>query len=1153
MSKLFNAGNRRYYSLKKMEYIRPIVFPGHGNVAGVNNLEAASIQAGRIGISSTGDITNVRTLSATGTISTQANFVMKEFTSSGKIQSDGPLFVLANGFYDYTSVGSSDADFAGTAPYYTQDYPTQLPDAYPHKVYIWPISNDNTSHLTITQGTSIYIYNFGVGNYTPTELVSQFNNSLQAQNQSPITLAYDATTDVFTFGVDDTIGQAVQGPPAVDVVRNYTLEFQIGTQSQLLCFMGFITKAQAQGTDLVHPVTTLSSTGRRLSSTHATAFAHTAGASQGYYCGGRNKDLSYSAWSPVSQTWVGPSASQSATMEFFKTLDSGRSDNGLTNEQVLVDILGPSNLLEAKASLTVPIFDINTSPSYTISSTTSQRRQVVNSFLAISDEGYILLTGSEDEPNKRTTTRPGALIGNKPNKTHLVLRNRDPKQLSAGPGILFQGSSDNATALSNANEMVLAQIKAVPAPFDATTRDTSTGGQLVFYTASTDSLDTTYNLNNPVEAMRVNHNQQVEVGALSTTPNITTLPLAPKLAVHGNVLAQQSLQVKKSLVVSSTDVTIVPTDTALRVEGPTRITQDLTVDGNLYCPSIQTLQTQLHDLVSILGDQYSEIQVVASPTPTYSGITVTDRMTVDRITGIHPGTSIITMNTGVFTTLSFVAGTGSTLAVSSFINCPTITTNNLTASTNITAASANIGSLSISSMSVTGSVASAGGSFSTLSFTSGSTDTLLTNSLIFQNGSGNSLNLASSLVTPSAYVGNLSFTTASGPTLAATNATFSTLAFQQGTGNTLVVNGSATCSTLTALTSMICPLASFTTLNFISANGGALTLSASIAVPNVSFSNAVGTTLTTTTLQFNNATGSTLTSSTITFASGTGTSLSLQTLTSSTIHGNNVAFSTATVTCMTSSSLYFNSAMGTSLTLTTLLCPSVSFSSGYAQSLSLTSLTAANMDFSTAIGTSMYLQTLTSSNLTFATGAGTSLSLTSLTSANLTFGSAVGTSLTFATGDGTSLSLTSLTSSNITFVSGIGTSLTSSNITFATGAGTSLSLTSLTSANITFVSGIGTSLTSSNITFATGAGTSLSLVSLTSSTITFGSCVGTSLTSSNLTFATGAGTSLSLTSLTSANITFGSAVGTSLTFSNLTFDTGAGTSLSLTLTLTPDL
>jgi hypothetical protein len=122
MSKLFSAANRRSDKLKHLDYIKPVTIED-GKISGLQNVKTSTLDSGPISINSFGDVTGVRTLKASGIIETGASLKMKEFSSTGRIQTEGPLMVLSNGYYDFSSVGSTDADYGRTF--------------LRHMVYIW--------------------------------------------------------------------------------------------------------------------------------------------------------------------------------------------------------------------------------------------------------------------------------------------------------------------------------------------------------------------------------------------------------------------------------------------------------------------------------------------------------------------------------------------------------------------------------------------------------------------------------------------------------------------------------------------------------------------------------------------------------------------------------------------------------------------------------------------------------------------------------------------------------------------------------------------------------------------------------------------------------------------------------------------------------
>lgn len=591
MSHLFRSSHRRTDYVQSLQYLRPIEIDTVGGVRGVRNLTTSRLQAGTVNISPTGIVTGVRTLSASGTIETQGDFRMREFNSTGRIQSEGPIVVLSKGYYGYHAVGSEDADYGGQAPYYLLTYPTILPGTYPQTTRLWAAANENEPHLLITQGTMTYYFLFSVNVYTPEDLLDAF----EEQNTGPLVLEYNAAADVFTLSVDDAAGALIEpGAPS----PNYRQEFQLGVSSRLLGLMGFIRRTEALSGDIT---TSLTSTNRILPSSQPTAFVQSLGAAQGFYQGGRNQDLSFSLWSPVSQTWTGPGSSQYASVEFYKTMSSARRTAALGNEQVRFDVLTPDSLVEAVASVRSPIFRVNSNTNGSIVTQTRSEpaltRNSVLTYMNVTDEGHIVLTGCDAEPDKRTTLTPSErtlLVGHQPHRANLVIRIRDVKHSDGGPSMAFQGSCDN-TQVTEETECVYAEIKAVPAPFTEGQRDRLPGGQLVFMTGSQET-NLSYTSRNPREAMRINHEQQVHVGYHEDSADISEHTLKPLLYVEGNAIVQGTMQAASLAVTGS--VSFMPSGCIQMYAGTTPPV------GFLLCDGAQYSTTTYASLFSVIGYLY---------------------------------------------------------------------------------------------------------------------------------------------------------------------------------------------------------------------------------------------------------------------------------------------------------------------------------------------------------------------------------------------------------------------------------------------------------------------------------------------------------------------------------------------------------------------
>ena len=211
------------------------------------------------------------------------------------MQAGGPIIAsTGSGYTNYIGVGSKDTDYGKADNYYTKRYEYILPDSYPTKLYIYALSTE-TPHIRITQGDYVYAYNFPLGFYTSSELCSYFNNQLQQQNQSPLLLSYQESSDTFLIQVDDSYG-SIKEPTKPDFSPSYLQEFVIDKSSLLLQRLGLISPESALSPSSLSDIT---STGRRLKNNFPSYFRKTSGYAKGFYCsslliGSNNKGLLYS-------------------------------------------------------------------------------------------------------------------------------------------------------------------------------------------------------------------------------------------------------------------------------------------------------------------------------------------------------------------------------------------------------------------------------------------------------------------------------------------------------------------------------------------------------------------------------------------------------------------------------------------------------------------------------------------------------------------------------------------------------------------------------------------------------------------------------------------------------------------------------------------
>lgn len=1096
MSLLFSGRNLRLESVKRGDYLKPISFTGYGSIAGVLNLQTKVLRAGPVQINEQGDVTGVKTLTATGDITTAAKFQINEFAASGRIQTAGPFVNLSGGYYDFSAVGSTDAEYGSTAPYYTRDYASILPSVFPMSTFIWGANTTNgEAHLLIEQGSNTFTYAFGVGTFTADMLVDQFNGSQAVANNSPLRLSYDASTDAFSLSVDDTAGALLE--PDSDE-PNYMKQFTVKSSSLLLVLMGFVSPETA----LAGLVTDFPSTNRSLASTLDTAFALRAGAAQGFYTGGRNKNTSFDLWSPVSQTWVGAGQSQSITTQYIKSLSESRISEGLGNEQLSIEMLTNNNIIEAYATITTPIVTFNEGGAPT--STLSMRREVLSPVFRMTDEGCILIYDSGDN-------EPVASRGNKPAKSTITLRSRGAKTLHGGPSLAFEGSYSNQDG-GDSNCYVYAQIKGMAPPiFDTTGISTTTGGHLVMYTAGNEPFDIFQATVNPKEALRINESQQVIVGTGAIPGNFS---LNPRLLINGNSVFSNAMQVQGTVYVGSSppDVSGYESTPGIVVDGQLRTTGDAYIGGALSAGSVS--------FSSVSFSTFS-VETVTADAGVLGSITFSS---ADGESA-HLTTAIVDTLTSTQATISN-ASMGSVTIVDAQV-------------ANLTSPSATFSSLMVDSASINGSL-----SLSSLALVS-LTASRCTVSGALQATEGSVTSLTSM---------NISGQAGSFNTLAANNMTVdSTLAAHTARLTSVECGGLQFTGTLTGPQGSVTALTSthlYVTSSLDASAGSFSSLSsAGVTISSLLTGNVAG---------FNSLTSSvisasTLTSTTISCSSYTGTSLVVtgvltatdalvSTLTSTKLSvSSSITANAATFSSLTSSgpvTLHGPLTAGSATFTSTLVAASqtvlgtLTSSSGYFSTLhtvdaSVTGvLTSASASISSLTAPAAVIDTLTSSNANITTLVSTTVSVTGAIASGSISGSSIsGTVVRGATLESTSslvgraCTLSTVSAGDIT-VTGTMTSAVGVFTTLLATAGT------FSSVNIAGGGAVLSSMTSSyasisNINVSTGT---VSLQTLTSSYASF----------TTMSTASGSVTSLSCSSLTvSSSLLCGVATFTSATTDDL--------------------
>jgi hypothetical protein len=736
MALQFCGVNQRLDELKRLEYLRPITFSGKGNISGVGTFQASSLQAGLVTITPAGDVTGIRNLHASGTIRTDASLELNEFTTVGKVQSGGPIIAASTGYVTFVGVGADDADYGKNSPFYTRPYPCLLPDVSPPLLYVWSIEDSSTHHLKITQGDYTYTYNFPLGWYTASDICAKFNGTLLIDNDSPLLLAYDDEMDTFTISVDDSYGN-IKEPARPDFTPSYLVEFFIDGSSLLLQRLGFISTEEARSTTSVQDI---QSSSRVLSSTYPTTFYKTSGSSQGHYFGGVKNDYFSNLWSPATHTWVGADNAQTCHQKVIKSLSEARSANGLTNEHLHLETLKSDSLLSLSGTVTAPTFTFPTETPYEYETNASQSRQNIMEVASLSDAGSFTLYNTDSTPTYYNDLLQDGSVGS----GTLNLMSRNPKTENVGPSIAFVGGLTNSDdALSSGTRTSYASIKAVPNSGISTSDvDDTAGGQLVFLTSPSGQTV-------PVEALRINENQQLCVGLTSTSESRTLSSYQEKLYVNGTAYIDGSVYTTGTMAVGTTVVSndyeenvslyvgggvlVVDPENMTRL-GSSVVTGDLSVSGIISNDSFQTLETQVNAIISVLADNYDAIDVVASPTPTFAGINVSSILTAKMVTSPSGQVGTVSMDYASFTSaevsdLNVTALTADTGTVDT-LHCTTGTIDNLTVGslgvTTFTSTVASFSSMSSPDANLVNINAGSGTFSSTLSVSGGISGTLST-------------------------------------------------------------------------------------------------------------------------------------------------------------------------------------------------------------------------------------------------------------------------------------------------------------------------------------------------------------------------------------------------------------------------------------------
>lgn len=649
MSQRFSGVNQRLYEIQRLEYLRPINFATKGAITGADLVSTQTLIAGPIKINLQGDVTGVNSLNCKGTISTESGLNLKEFTTSGKIQSDGPVLAAGQGYISFVGVGANDSNYGKNDSYYTRAYDVILPDTYKQPMYIF--ANDvSTFHLqmtltgsqTLSDGVTVvpqvvtYTYNFPPGYWTVDELVSYFNVELQATNQSPIFLSYDPDADVFTLAVNDDVGQAIYGAWTTSYNPPYLSEITIDHSSLLLQRLGFISTVNAKNPNAV---TDIVSVNRTMSSTFPTYFQNSLGTVQGYYWGGIKNDQYSDFWSPAQQVWVGADPTQDSRYRVLKTMTAERVDAGLSNEQLTVSTLNSSDIMSVSASITAPTFTFSTSTpySYTTSSSGIARDNVL-SIVNVSNTGAVTLRTTDTDVSY--SEDDGVLLGAALGNSTLHVQSRNPKTQDTGPSLAFEGPFSNVAIGTSSTVMApYASIKATPSSqLSPNEIDSVPGGQLVL-------LTTPQGLTRPKEALRINEDQQVCIGLSSSSTSRTTSTYGEKLYVQGTSVFDGAAHCTGELSASS-----------------------INVSGDIVNPRLNTLETQINALITVLAENYDQIDLVANPSPTYSGLQVTNVLKVGSISPPDNNVGAITMTQATFSSAAIGAITGGSATLSNSLS-----------------------------------------------------------------------------------------------------------------------------------------------------------------------------------------------------------------------------------------------------------------------------------------------------------------------------------------------------------------------------------------------------------------------------------------------------------------------------------------------------
>lgn len=603
---LFSGYNRHLESIKNPDYLKPIRFAAKGDITGIIKLESKQLQAGTIQISENGDVSGVRDLHAKGSIKTDGTLQLPEFSTGGKVQSAGPVVTAASGYVNYCGVGLTDPEYGKLDPYFSRKYSCILPDTYPPQVYIWSLTSDTVTHLTITQGNKTYVYVFPIGRYTSADICYTFNHTLQTSGQQiPLVMSYDTASDRFTITVDENIGAINEPPPYLDTTPSYKEEFTILGKSLLLQRLGFVS---ADNTAIGILCSDITSVSRVLRSTVQTAFKEVAGYSQGYYTGGvKNNDLS-SYWSPATHVWVGPQPSQTCKYKVLKTMNESRMASRVGNECFECETLLETALFRLSATITSPYFNCTDEDTPWVWETVSSDiRENYLPIYSISNKGSITIVGCDDSEKFNDSN----ILCN--TSSVLSIRSRNPKRNGVGPSVSLEGGVTNSADSINAYT-TYGSVKGIPAsPTVSNTYDKS-GGQLVFMTTPVEESI-------PIEALRINENQQVCLGTSSYSDE--------NLYTCGNVYISDSVGISSRLYSTKAQVTtFTSTDT---------VTDNLVILGESWFDgSVHIVSSQVAVAIS-KATLTEQLQVSRSSNMT-GLVNITGQLTVNGI-GTFNGTT----------------------------------------------------------------------------------------------------------------------------------------------------------------------------------------------------------------------------------------------------------------------------------------------------------------------------------------------------------------------------------------------------------------------------------------------------------------------------------------------------------------------------------